>query len=71
MLDARNFGVKTADEFYKKYVSQGRWTRCLECMHKASIEPSKSSRPHLPWTTMAERGDARLNRSGALDWKFD
>ena len=27
MLDARDFGVKVAGDFYEKYVSQGRWTR--------------------------------------------
>ena len=39
MLDARDFGVKVAGDFYEKYVSQGRWTRCLDCMREACIDP--------------------------------
>ena len=40
MLDARDFGVKAASDFYEKYVSQGRWTRCLDCMREAGMDPS-------------------------------
>ena len=44
MLDARYFGVKSARDFYYgKNVSQGRWTRCLDCMREAGIDPLHGS----------------------------
>ena len=44
MLDARDFGVRFAGDFYEKYVSQGRWTRCLDCAREVGAVPSRSAR---------------------------
>ena len=41
MLDARDSGVKVAGDFYEKYMSQGRWTRCLDCMRETSRNSSR------------------------------
>ena len=34
-LPVQAFGVANSKEYYPKYVSQGCWTRCLECQAKA------------------------------------
>ena len=44
MLDARAFGVKAAADFYEKYVSQGRWTRCLDCAREVGAGPPRPVR---------------------------
>ena len=44
MLDARDFGVKAAADFYEKYVSQGRWTRCLDCAREVGAGPPRPAR---------------------------
>ena len=54
MLDARDFGVKAAGDFYEKYVSQGRWTRCLECMREAGIDPSRRAGAQQDLDAMSE-----------------
>ena len=46
MLDACDFGISKASEFYEKYVSQGRWTRCLHCMREAGMTPSGPGQAH-------------------------
>ena len=55
MLDARDFGVRFAGDFYEKYVSQGRWTRCLECMREASIDPARRGGAQQALNAMPER----------------
>ena len=37
MHPAKSFGVASAAQFFCKYVSQGCWTRCLQCQKKAGI----------------------------------
>ena len=58
MPDARNFGIKAADNCYKKYVSQGKYvlqnaTRqkksrmvCQECQTKLRCSKCKTARHH-------------------------
>ena len=35
MLEACQFAVTKATDFYEMYASQGRWTRCVHCMEEA------------------------------------
>ena len=48
MLSARDFGVANADDFYPKYVSQGMWTRCLQCQEQSGVK--------VPSSTAGNRG---------------
>ena len=49
MLDARDFGVRVAGDFYDKYISQGSWTKCLDCLRKTSIDTtSKTTQTNQP-----------------------
>ena len=43
MLNAKNFGVTSADDYYSKYVSQGAWTRCLQCQKQSGVKVPSSS----------------------------
>ena len=52
MFDARDFSVKAAGNFYEKYVSQGRWSRCLACMREANMDRSRRAGAHSHLTTM-------------------
>ena len=54
MLDARDFGVKTAGEFYDVYVSQGMWTRCLECKRRAGLDTSRPTRTSAAGNAVSE-----------------
>ena len=40
MLVASHFGVKKASDFYAMYVSQGRWSRCLQCQQNSGVQIS-------------------------------
>ena len=68
MLDARDFGVKSARDFYSKYVSQGRWTRCLDCMREAGIDPLHGSEC-VAWAR-ALFDDYFYNRVAQLTYTF-
>ena len=43
MLNAKDFGVTSADDYYSKYVSQGAWTRCLQCQEQCGVKVPSSS----------------------------
>ena len=45
MHDARDFGVKAATEFYEKYVSQGQWTICLNCIRELPKDGRQETAP--------------------------
>ena len=47
MLDAASFGVQNADDFYPKYVSQGGWTRCLDCQKAVGADASRSAQADM------------------------
>ena len=49
MLDARDFGVKVAGDFYDKYISQGSWTKCLDCLRETGTDTtSKTTQTNQP-----------------------
>ena len=54
MFDARDFSVKAAGNFYEKYVSQGRWSRCLACMREANMDRSRRAGAQQASDTMTE-----------------
>ena len=78
MLDARDFGIKAAVDFYDRYITQGSWTRCLQCMRDAGIDllqqahARKASR-----TSLAESAHEQILPQAAVcrrcverdDWK--
>ena len=40
MLHAKEFGITKPQDFYSKYVSQGSWTRCLQCQQQLTTNSS-------------------------------
>ena len=38
MLPIKEFGVTTPQQFFSKYVSQGCWTRCLQCQKAQGVQ---------------------------------
>ena len=38
MLGAKEFGVTRPEDFYNKYISQGCWTRCLQCQKDHGVK---------------------------------
>ena len=38
MLPVKEFGVTTPQEFFGKYISQGCWTRCLQCQKEHGLK---------------------------------
>ena len=43
----KNFGIVSRGDLYKKYISQGSWTRCVECQKKASLKLGTSESPSV------------------------
>ena len=40
MLPAKEFGITKPQDFYSKYISQGSWTRCLQCQQQLTTNSS-------------------------------
>ncbi len=54
MLDDRDFGVKAASDFHEKYITQGRWTRCLNCMRDVAKNTHHVTHPPQTSNTTIE-----------------
>ena len=59
MLDAASFGVQKVDDFYPKYVSQGMWTRCLDCQKAVGADVSRSAQAEMTPDRASRKRDSR------------
>ena len=48
MLEACQFAVTKAMDFYDMYASQGRWTRCVHCMEEARVASAARGDTQIP-----------------------
>ena len=65
MLPAKAFGMKQRQDYYPMYVSQGAWTRCLQCdpqslrAQRMETEPSRTAQETEPSRTAQETEPTR------------
>ena len=45
MHPAKAFGVHKATDFYQMYLSQGSWSRCLQCQQEAGVVLTRATQP--------------------------
>ena len=65
MLPAKAFGIKQRQDYYPMYVTQGAWTRCLQCdpqslrAQRMETEPSRTAQETEPSRTAQETEPTR------------
>ena len=63
ILSADKFGMKKPSDFFRLYISQGRWVRCLQCQKDSGVDVSNLA-PKPPSADGGARGDAGVVHLG-------